>query len=276
MTFEAEEESKERGSPFELYEFMVYGRVLRFTTEPQDVENDGKLYTTAPIRRSEFEETGELSRNDITLTTARDFPVSEFFRVSPPSEVILLTIWEVHRHDAMSEAVVVWSGRVLNVTKRGLQATFECQNVFTSLLQPGLRRTYGRMCPHVLYGPSCKAPEEDFKFTADVTDVDGLQIQAGAFAGFDDGRLAGGFLEWEALPGQIEKRGIKAHEGSSIYLTHAIEGLGGGATVTAAPGCAHDPEDCTVFFSNYPNYGGFPDVPTKNPFGTNSIFQKDS
>ena len=102
--------------------------------------------------------------------------------------------------------------------------------------------------------------------------VDGLSVQSGDFSGFDDGRFAGGILYWEAEPGRIEKRGIDQHVGSQLVLTDQILDLTAGVSVIVSPGCAHDPTDCKDFYNNFDNYGGWPDLPEKNPFGSNSVF----
>jgi hypothetical protein len=50
------------------------------------------------------------------------------------------------------------------------------------------------------------------------------------------------------------------------------QGLAAGTTVTLFPGCDHTLATCSGKFSNTANYGGFPFMPTKNPFGGDPIY----
>ena len=48
-------------------------------------------------------------------------------------------------------------------------------------------------------------------------------------------------------------------------------GFYGSSTVTLYPGCTKSRAVCKNKFDNLNNYGGFPWIPTKNPFGGSSI-----
>jgi hypothetical protein len=52
----------------------------------------------------------------------------------------------------------------------------------------------------------------------------------------------------------------------------AFDGIAVGQAVTLYPGCDHTTTTCDGKFSNLNNYGGFPHIPTKNPFGGSPIF----
>ena len=43
-----------------------------------------------------------------------------------------------------------------------------------------------------------------------------------------------------------------------------------GPMATVYPGCSHNTTDCDTVFDNLDNYGGFPYLPSENPFG-NSV-----
>ena len=43
------------------------------------------------------------------------------------------------------------------------------------------------------------------------------------------------------------------------------------AGVEIAPGCDLRRETCATRFDNLPNFGGFPDIPGRNPFGGSSL-----
>jgi hypothetical protein len=72
-------------------------------------------------------------------------------------------------------------------------------------------------------------------------------------------------------------RYITSHAGNQITLIRPLRSLSdlvnssvGEAQVTLYPGCAHTRTACKDKFNNLANFGGFPLIPSKNPFG-NSV-----
>ncbi|MEW6169845.1 MAG: phage BR0599 family protein [Pseudomonadota bacterium] len=65
---------------------------------------------------------------------------------------------------------------------------------------------------------------------------------------------------------------IVAHSADSITLAAVPPGLSVGATVVLYPGCDHTLSTCESKFGNSANFGGFPFIPTKNPFGGSPIY----
>lgn len=270
MTFEIVEASVQDGAPVELYTFTVYGVNYRYTSAAADLVFASQTYVAYAINRPEIESTDELPRNDLDLDVPLDFPVLDFYDSAPPSDVIRLQIQRFHRGD--NQAAVWWRGRVLNGERVGGKGVLHCENKFTSLKQTGLRRLYGAMCPHVLYGAACRKVEADVQISLQLDGVAGVQLSAAIFDTYDDGRFAGGIIYYEPSPGRIEKRGIKSHVGNTIEITHPIPGLLALTTILASPGCKHVREDCDGFHHNIENFGGFPFVPKQNPMGSTSVF----
>lgn len=276
MTSESRELSVQDGSPTELWVFTIYGQNHRYTPGARDYVYLGSTYEGWPLSHTPFERTATIPKNNLTLYVTRDFPMLAFFKRLPPSDVLWLTIFLVHRGEG--DVLPLWTGRVMNAERKGRKAEMYCENIFTSLRRNGLEGTYGRNCRHELYSlgdGECNANPDDFVFEAQLDSVNGLQITSAAFPAYmdgDRGRLAGGFLEYEPTPGHIERRGLKFHDGDTVEMTHAIENLAGLAEVRLWPGCAHDRTDCNDNFSNINNYGGFPFVPRLNPMGQSSVF----
>jgi uncharacterized phage protein (TIGR02218 family) len=171
---------------------------------------------------------------------------------------------------------MLWSGRVVDSASEGsLRGKLHCEPTLTGFRRLGLTRSYGRACPHVLYSSGlrkCNAVKLSFSATANLSSVDDAVIQSATFALQPDGYYAGGDFEWQAEGGRLEYRGIRRHEGNEIELTHGIPDLVAGEDVIVAAGCAHDLETCDSKFANSANYGGFPNIPRKNPFGGGSVF----
>lgn len=272
MSFDVLEKSTESGSPAELYEFAA-ASTYRFTSAADDVTISATTYTQLNgLSRSAIEDTGDIYKSSLTITAPEDFVVSKLFEVYPPSQVVTLKLSRVQLAD-LTDVAIMWLGRVLNVAWSPGHSTITCESIFTRLKMPGLRRVYARTCPYVLYGPECKALVTAFQeiATLDAMSVDRFSISSATFAGHPDGYYTGGKFSFDAGGGVIERRGVRAHVGDTITMTHPIPLLTAASTITINPGCAHTKAVCQGTFGNLVNFGGFPYIPTINPY-TNSVY----
>lgn len=268
MTYDGRETSARDASPVELYEF-AWGAVApqRYTSAAAAYALDGNIYSAATLQRGNIEASVEKARNDLDITCARDFPIAELFRVAPPSEVISVIVRRQHRGD--TGTAVIWQGRVLNAEWSDGSATLHCEPVSASMKRAGLRRRYQRQCPHVLYGPSCGVDRVAHSKYTMVSSVAGLVLNV---AELDAKPYAGGFVQWTTPAFTIERRFIRSFSGTALTLTQAFQGIGAGAAVVVSPGCAHTRAMCAAAYGNLPNYGGFPFIPTKNPFDGTPVY----
>jgi uncharacterized phage protein (TIGR02218 family) len=275
MSYGSYEDSDEGGQPVELYEFYFLGQISRWTSWDRDITVSLVNYTRATLSRGDIEDVGRSVANpNLTLTCEPNFPIAELFSVCPPSDVVNMVIKRVHLSD-LTDVAVIYSGRILNVAWSGDACKITCQSIFTRLKQIGLRRLYGKSCPHQHYKQGegeCNVIAEDYREDVLLGGADGITVQAGDFATKPDGYYAGGKLEVEMTPGVFEKRGIKSHIGDTLTMTHRIPGLEGLTVVRVYPGCDHTRQTCIDKFNNEPNFGGFPFTPVKNPYGNSSVF----
>lgn len=272
MTYEVIETSLHDGAPVELYEFRLGAQAWRYTSAAEAITANLVDWRPVSISRSEIEATSDMARNNLTLTLARDLEVPELFRIAPPSGVVTLTVHALHLTDQAAETVVVWKGRVVNVAWKGLAAELTCEPLYTSLRRIGLRRTYQRQCPHLLYGDDCRVVRAAHEVAGSAASVSGATLTVPEAGGYADGWFAGGMIELELTPGVITRRSIRTHTGQALGITHPIPGLGAGQAVTLIPGCDRTPTDCADKFDNLLNYGGWPYIPIKNPFSGGSVF----
>lgn len=271
MTYDARERSAQDGRPVEIYTWARGTTLWRFTSADRDQVVAGDTYASHVIRRNSIEHGSEMNRSALKLTVPRDFPIAELYRVAPPTDVVAVVLRRFHAGDG--ELATLWTGRVVNVawTDDGAQATITHEPIQTSLRRNGLRRLYGRLCSHVLYGPACRADPGDFVVPGVVTAVGPATVSADEWAAFPTGHFEGGFIEW-AEDGGIERRFIVAHNGDTLTLDRRAPGLEVGALAPAYPGCDHTLATCRDKFGNDLNYGGQPFIPQKNPFGGDPIY----
>jgi len=271
MTYDARERSREDGRPVELYTFARGTTVWRFTSADRDQVVGGDTYLAHVIQRNSIEQGSEMNRSALKLTVPRDFPIAELYRIAPPGDVVAVTLRRFHAGDG--ELATLWVGRVVNIawSADASQATITNEPIYTSLRRNGLRRIYGRMCPHVLYGPACRASPAAFGVAGTVTTLGPASATAAEWGALPIGHFDGGYLEWPE-GGGIERRFIVAHTGGTLTLDRRAPGLAAGAVATAFPGCEHTLAVCHDKFANSNNYGGQPFIPQKNPFGGDPIY----
>lgn len=268
MTYEAREESVQDGAPVELYEFARNAKIWRYTSAGQDIGDSSETWVSAPITRTAVETNTEQARNALKLTVPRNLEVAYLFRISPPTDVIALTVRRFHRGEP-DDTAAIWLGRVLNVSFEGARAIMNCEPVSASIKRQGLRRLYQMQCPHVLYGPGCTVDKEAHKIDTTVSSISGVTVTVGALLSKP---YAGGFIQYEDADGNFETRFIRSFSGTTLTLNFPFNGLAPSDPVTVFPGCDHTMETCDSEYSNINNYGGMPFFGTKNPFDGTPIY----
>lgn len=269
--------------PVHLYE-VVYGADERSRIRLTDAEEPqtfgGHVYQVSQIKHSEIHASGTLDKTTLTVSTRFDSPLSELFRHYPPSQVVTLTVYRGELNDPDNEFYVVWSGRVLSCALEDYEAKLTCEPVGTGVRRPGLRRNFQLGCPHVLYGPSCRANREAFSSTASVLNTTGASVRLppGWNAGWSKSQFINGMAEWSDELGNTVTRTIlqvAAVSGSSddvILVAGNLAGLCVGRPIKLSLGCNHQMSNCSQVFGNMPNFGGCPWIPTKNPVGSYNPF----
>jgi uncharacterized phage protein (TIGR02218 family) len=269
VAFDALETSEQGAQPVELYTFRRGVERLDYTSSDVAVVYQTRTYTPAPLQRQAIEETSEISRADLRITAAHDFAPAEWFSPYPPSEVVSFELRRLHRGD--TDAALFWIGRLITVSWKDTTAELQCESLLASMRRPGLRRLYQRSCPHALYGAGCLVAAASFRHAATLSGVSGTTLTSSAFATLGTGYLAGGYLEWQDGT-RLERRAIRAHTSGDIVISHPIPALVAFAAVTVYAGCDRTLATCHTKFTNSANFGGFPNVPSKNPFGGSSVF----
>lgn len=273
MSFDSVETGIATGKPILLFQFTRDFVHWRFTNASVDQVLLGQTYTAINVSASAIRQGSEPAKLNRKITLPHTSPLAAVYRPFPPSDPVSLIIWQ--RHDGEVETPVEWVGRVVGVEFEGAELRLTCQPSSASARRSGRSRGWQRGCPHALYSLGnglCNVVRAQFEATAQILSITGNQVTANAFAGFTDGRLAGGLIEWVLPDGLRERRGIDAHTTNTITLSFPAPTLGVGMSVVVAPGCAHDTTDCNDFFDNIEHYGGNPYTPDRSPFDGNPVF----
>lgn len=275
MTYGFFETSRQSGMPAFLYQFNQGEQEWRLAALPRDYTYGGKVYRSSSVSHTEPKQSDEISKAGISLSFSREDEFAIQFLGYAPDLVTTVTMYRLHLNDGDLQSIVFWKGRVSSSKTTGNKITLECESIFTSMRRPGLRARYQRSCRHALYSAGCGVTMESRAIPCAPTEIsaNATVVTIPEAAGYDDGWFFGGMLG----ASDASLRLITGHAGSSITLSRPLLQLvkdivsGDPVSATLYPGCNHTMADCRDKFSNIINYGGFPWIPTTNPFGGTSV-----
>ena len=273
MSYAARESSPYGGKPVELYRFTKGTTSLRYTDGDREVVVGNETYAIGwPLSRTEPEMSEETTRSGLKITTAKDFPIAQMFITGAPFESVWVSVFRMHVGD--SETILLWQGKVRGVSwnaSKG-EAIIECDPVEKIIGKGGFRQTFGPYCHKKLYSPRCGVPEANFttEFTVSAISPTGSIVTAPEFGSKADQYFRLGEIY---VPNLGARAMVVDHVGTSVTLKAPILGLMVGLNGRAVAGCDHcwkladgNWGDCKARFNNLDNFGGWPFVPTKNPY----------
>lgn len=271
MSFLSIETSRSSGQPFELYEFTYGSFIYRYNTTASEVVIGGFTYVPMQLSRQNITLTSDVRRSQLQINAPADFEVASLFRASIPATPISVTIKKKHRNDA--EVITEWIGRIMTAEWKHSGVTLLCESYYTAIQGNANFRYYNYSCPHMLYGSRCKVNRVNYKVIAVVENVQGTVITSTTFSSYANKYFTGGYLMFrDPDTGFMHTRHIVAHTGSTITMSNQIPELTITKEVEVYPGCDHTLNTCKNKFNNFLNFGGFPWIPTKNPFTGSVIF----
>lgn len=270
MTYDAFEKTTESGQPIEYYELILGTDVFRWTSAEDTQTVGGIDFLPIPIERSKIEQ-GPDTKGTLKLTVpGSNTFVRRYISVVPGTEATA-KVFRFHRGDGGTpEVKQLFDGVVKAVRFRenAREAEIALDPRLAGANRAGPRFVYSGACNHVLYDDDCQVDDTDSSFrysTGVVTATDGRSITISGMNTFGDGWFDAGYVE---LIGATDGRLILAQTGDDATLLLPFPDDIVGQQVTVFAGCAHDPDACANKFTNFERYGGFPFVPTLNPFDT--------
>lgn len=279
MTFDAQETSD--GRPVELYQFSHGGSFTRVTNASNPKTVGATTYAPASIKRTQISQSKKEDSGRITVKVPSSFPVVLEFRAILPSQRPVLTIFRYHLSDMTEEVVAIWVGRVASVKFAGGIAEMVCDPIQSSFNRQVPRYVYSGICNHVLYDGGCLVTANNFRYDGVIgsissdaleftmsglrTAVDSLPNVVNLSSAQRDVYWQGGFMIVNN-----EFRGI--YEGNvggdpdTIRTTLPFVDADVGDQIQVYAGCDHSSVTCADKFDNVLRFGGFPHIPSLNPF----------
>lgn len=259
MLYETSELSEYNARPFFLYKFVRGTTINTFTSNNNLISYDGEDYLPSPVSHRGINQTGQVERVNLDIV----FPKSDAFaraQFSPDyNNVTFLTIFRGHS-DFPDDIQVMWKGRITAYKVGGSSIVLTCENIQTTVRRNGLREAYQRTCRHSLYGPGCRLNLDDWLTAFTVGTVTDNTFTVTAMTE-EDNYYTGGILKFGENLGFITN-----HTGTTLTLLNVMPDLVDGSAVSLAPGCNLTRSTCETKFDNVLNFGGFPYIPSRNPF----------
>lgn len=263
MAYDNYETSALLGAPIELYEFIYSGAIWRYTSYDTEIKYNNNLFTPMSAQRGELQPTTDPTEASLSITLPNNSEIGDLYRIQPPSEIVTCSVYRGHSGD--NEFKIIWKGRIIAADWHEDVVELTSENVFSSIQNPGLPRTYCKTCPHQLYGPHCKAKQDSFKVEGIVNEVDGLRVRLDSIIGLPENAFYGGFATWVNSKTRVtERRAVLSSISATGWVRLAAYPLGlvPGIMLKLYYGCDHTLESCDQRFNNTDNFGGFPYLPT--------------
>jgi len=285
MSYDTIEASTAEGRPYFLYQFIEGVEVWRFTSRAQVWTSAGSngaeiTWNAAAVAHGDVVQTSEIERARLELTWPLSHPFARRFLTPLGSTPVTLTIFRGHEQ-VLGETVAHWKGRVVGAEVEGQRIILTCESVFSTLRRAGVRAKYQRLCRHALYGRGCGLDISLHWQTATVTAVSGTAVSLPEASAHPEGWYRGGVLRFGSQLGFVT-----GHAGPTLTLARPMPDLVASLAapeldpetgaplpvlVDLAPGCDLRAATCAAKFANLANFGGFPEIPGRNPFGGGSI-----
>lgn len=260
MTYTAYETATQTGAPVMLLYFAKGAVVWRYNTGPVDITVLGESWTSAPITPSKLSLTNDVVKDALELQFPMDNSFAAQFLAPNPDDEATVIIYRLHVVDEDEDAQVVWQGTASSAFLADKGITVTCEHISKRMARSSLMATYQGQCRHAVYSARCGLDRADFDYSATVDSVSGSLVTLQAGHGITDGALTGGEIQKGAY-----RRFIVLHSGDDLTLIRPLSGLAASDSVTLIEGCDRTMATC-ITKNNVENYGGFPWIPTINPF----------
>lgn len=265
MTYDALNTSVEDGQPIDLFTFSIGSDQFRFTNAEDELTVLSLTYGPIAISRAPVEIGRESRTQTVSIRLPSSHEFAQRFVGVPPGQKVTCVIRTVHRGD-LTDVRTEFTGLVRTIGLDNLAAETEIlvMPLTGALLQVVPRYIFSGLCNHVLYDGGCGVARASFThtgvgaLTADpqIITVSNLDSAKGV------GWATGGYIEFNG-----DFRGVFRHVATnSLVLAVPFKEDIGGQTLSVYAGCDHSYAVCGSKFSNQARFGGFPFVPTKNPF----------
>jgi len=248
------------GSPIELYTFQRGTSVWRYTSAKTSQTVSGLTYTPARIKRQAIEQKNDTPGIQVVVEVPIVLDAIQNLLLET-SEPALLSIQRVQ--SSGSPVFPTQLAKIISFKLSGDTAELTCATVEHEFKTPIPRVLVQRTCPWALYTASCGVDKSAFETSTTISAVSGQVITVTALADTTTGYYNNGVILLDSGRNLF----IVKHDNTldlTVWATIPSDAIVG-ANVKVYPGCNKTFSDCETKFANAANYGGFPNLPDRNP-----------
>lgn len=285
-TFLEDEASSDASEPRELFDITISATTYYLTSASRDIVYLGNRYISEAINRgpTDVAQVRENGSNEIEIKLRVDHPiVRRWLAQGVPPKVATVVVWRQQVRSGLVEKI--WTGNIASISVEESEGKL----TVTCLLGESFRRrlptiTVGTQCSHVLYGSGCNVSRAGsnvaaitYLCTTTVIYVNGRDVRVDLSNVPANYLLRSTWLQFGELKHVASGERMTIAEQvdpnpgistvTQVTMQLQIVGMNVGDSVELYAGCAHEVITCQQKFNaNQVNYGGFPALPTKNPF----------
>lgn len=264
MSYSAQEASQDSGQPVELYDFVLAGIRYSVCTCADAVTYNGTTYTPLAIERDAIQIGPEDQSTLLQLTMPSTHALPQSFINNVPGVLCSVTITRVHKTDTTNELFVAYKGILRSVifSDKGGVAQVGLMSQVAAMGRNIPRYTYQSLCNHVLYDRWCTTDKTAFQYNGTGSNLNGYQFDVAGLGTAKGSTWAnGGYVVMGT-----DYRLILSQTNDTLTLLLPFNTTPVGQSVSIFAGCDHSINMCKAKFNNVINFGGFPYIPTSNPF----------
>jgi uncharacterized phage protein (TIGR02218 family) len=272
--------------PIYLYRFWMDAPAhteWRYTSFAADVASNDQLFSASALTHGALKDSGEAKDNTLTIEAAytSGHPLSLFLPLAPQRPLRV----EVSQasYAAPDTAAVIFTGTVRKVGDDGHKLSAECNSWWGILQRKAPRLFLQRTCNHDLFEPNtCRVMRAGFEATAQIVSlapdaypptvvVDLIYTTFNQMLDWvTEDWFAGGFLEigsGTSFECRTITRSVLSASTNRLTLQLNAPLLHAAAEdwVQLLAGCDGESATCAAKFNNLVNFGGFGDIPSRNP-----------
>ena len=283
MTFAAYE-SGPLSEPIEYLTIQDGSDVWYYTNSNINEQIGARTFTPLAYVRTEPAFSKDTSDGQVKITVPSNIPIIGLFETIPSSSTATVQIERNNRNDTDLGVQIYWKGQVESGQRAGNKGKILGVQ-FSRLLAKVPRYTYSALCNWLLFQDRCELLRNSWNHAGPVVSMESdkiftvtnLRSTAATLALNGGGTLTAQEIDDYWLGGYVEnadgeKRAVYETDISGvpdrIRILQPFRNLNVTDEVTVYAGCSRTRDICFRKFDNALKHGGFPDIPTVNPFTT--------
>jgi hypothetical protein len=240
--------------PVQLFRFSEDETIWTVTSANKAQMYNGENYTHVNIGRNRIKSSSDSNSKTVEVSVDFDNPMGKRWLTTVLDTNVSLVIYRIDSGIVTIESQGKLSGTKTEDNKIIL--------VFDSSTFDARGAVVQKTCSHVHYGRGCFKNKADVAVAGTVLTVSDSVVTVDTASSKPEGYFNAGMIADSS--GVL--RFITSHVGTVLTLSRALSSLTVCMSVNLYPGCPRTTTACKDIFDNLPNHGGYPWIPSIDPY----------